>query len=769
MEKNFYANHAASAWLKYAAPAVVAAFFSTAVYAQEAPTKPYNLKATEESGYVTLSWDRLAKADTLLNEGFEADEMPESWTVKTTNTYDPTFTWFRYPTASMEEDGDEEELAMWRNSGKGSAVISWDQAAPHDDGSSAAQDEWLLMPATKGAQYLNFYTFIAPEILEYGAYEDFPDHYYVKVSHDGGKTWNVIWDARYDSNGSEGWQLVSLYLGDASEGDPIVAFEAKSDLDDESTGLFFTWAIDDVSLYSSAVDAEEAPAKKLPNISKTLKGLPAYRPFTMTGKRVARPMKSAYKVAAPANTYNVILDGEVIAKNIKSTEYTDKSQKTPGEHVYGVQAVNGELVSEIAEVKVAVAEATVNAPRDVKANVEYDEESGKYNVKLTWNAPEGDRQPEHYECYANGALFAGWIEPDELAAEQTGVNRGVQYYSVKAVYANPEGESELVGDLVAIGTRNTPSNLNVTVADGNAHLVWKAPKASEFEVEKYQIFRGNKQVGETTATEFTDENIPEGVYDYNVKAVYADGFVSLPISVETVYGDEQIYELPFAEDFTGGLKPADWTIERVNNSMKTDYLWRFDNWYELNITGGGFDKDYASMTSAISPMVSMFAVLETPAIYDDVEKGEKVMMEFDLDYNSVEKATGKKSNAGLRYSYNKEDWANVCDAFIGYDESELAEGETCKPEHFTLDITKCFDEGCPVYFGWYYEARQAKHIAVDNVRIYKDNASGINAVENTKMNTNAPVYNLNGQHVANGRNGLASGVYIQNGKKIVVK
>lgn len=768
MEKNFYANHATSAWLRYAAPAVVAAFFSTAVYAQEAPSKPSNLKATETSGYVTLSWDRFAKADTLLNEGFEDDNMPETWTVKVTNTYDPTFTWFRFPTASMEEDGDEEEMAMWRHSGKGSAVISWDQACPHEDGSSAVQDEWLIMPATKGAQCLNFYTYIAPELLEYGAYEDFPDHYYVKVSHDGGKTWNEIWDARYDSNGSDGWQLVSLYLGDASEGDAIVAFEAKSNPDDDTSGLYFTWAIDDVSLYTSAVDAANAPAKNLPNISKTLKGLPAYRPFAITGKRVAQPKKSAYKVVAPAETYNVLLDGELIA-NIKSTEYTDKSEKTSGEHTYGVQAVNGELASEIAEVKVKVTEATVNAPRDVKATAEYDEESGKYNVKLTWNAPEGDRLPDHYECYANGALFAGWIEPDELVAEQTGVNRGVQYYSVKAVYANPEGESELVGDLVAIGTRNTPYNLEVNVEDGNAKLAWIAPTASEYEVEKYQIFRGNTQLGETPATEFTDENIPDGVYDYSVKAVYADGFVSLPVTVETAYGDEQIYDLPFAEDFTGGLKPSDWTIERVNTSMKTDYLWRFDNWYELNVTGGGFDKDFASMTSSISPMVSMFAVLETPAIYDDVDKDEKVTLEFDLDYSAVEKTTGKKSNAGLRYSFNKEDWANVCDEFTGYDESELAEGETCKPEHFTLDVTKCFQEGCPVYFGWYYEARQAKHIAVDNVRIYKENASGISVVENSKTNTNAPVYNLNGQYVANGRKGLASGVYIQNGKKIVVK
>ena len=549
----------------------------------------------------------------------------------------------------------------------------------------------------------------------------------------------------------------------------MVAFEAKSNLDDPTTGLYFTWAIDDVSLYTSAVDAAEAPMKKLPSVSKTLGGKPAYRPFTMSGKLVANPMKSVYKVAAPANTYNVLLDGEVIAKNVKSTVYTDKSEKTPGEHVYGVQAVNGELVSETAEVKVAVAEATVNAPRNVKTNVEFDEETGKYRVLLTWEAPEGDRVPEHYECYANGALFAGWIEPDEFAAEQSGVNRGVQYYSVKAVYTNPDGESEPVGELVAIGTRNTASNLNVNVSDGNAHLTWNAPKASDYKVEKYLVFRGNKQLGETVATEFTDENIPEGVYDYNVKVVYTDGFVSLPTTAQTVYGDERIYELPFAEDFTGGLKPADWDVERVNNSMKVDYLWRFDNWYELNITGGGFDKDFASMTSSISPMVSMFAVLETPAIYDDVEDGKKVVLEFDLDYSAVEKSTGKKSNAGLRYSFDKLEWANVCDEFTGYSEEELAQGETCKPEHFTLDITECFAEGRPIYLGWYYEARQAKHMAVDNVKIYKEDATGINGVEDTKVNANAPVYNLSGQYVANGRSGLASGVYIQNGKKIVVK
>lgn len=768
MNANFYTKQAAETWLKSAAPFAVAAFFSTVAYAQEAPMKPVNLQAVQENGYVTLTWDRLAKADTLLSEGFEAKDFPDGWTVKTTNTYDKTFTWFRFPTAE-QEDGDEEDLNMWRHSGVGSAIVSFDQVGEHEDGTSAAQDEWLVLPATKGAQYLNFYTYIDPTICEYGQYEDFPDHYCVKVSHDGGATWTDIWDARYDSNGSDDWQLVSLYLGDASEGDPIVAFEAKSNLDDETTGLYFTWAIDDVRLFSEAVDAASSPQASRARTSRSLASLPSFRPFAATGKKVARSVRSAYRVQPAASTYTVLLDDEVIAENVKTTVYTDKSEKTPGEHRYGVRAVSGAAQSETAEVTVDVKAPETNAPRNVKAEPSFDEQTGKYRVLLSWEAPEGDRQPDHYECYANDALFAGWVDPEELSVEQTGVNRGVQFYAVKAVYANPDGESALVGDLAAIGTRNTVSSLNASVEDGNAQLTWNAPKVSEYEVEKYLVFRGGKPIGETTATEYTDENIPEGTYDYNVKAVYADGFVSLPVASEVTYGEEPTYDVPFAEDFNSGLKPADWAVERVNSSMKTDYLWRFDNWWELPVSGGGFEGNFASICSSISPMVNMFAVLESPYIYAEPESGEKTIMEFDLDYSAVQKATGQKSEAGLRYSFDKEEWADVCDEFEGYSADDLADGATCKPQHITIDVTKCFDEGRPVYFGWYYNAKKAQHIAIDNVKVYNTSATGITSIASAATATDAPVYSLSGQRMNGNRKSLSSGVYIQNGRKIVVK
>ena len=305
--------------------------------------------------------------------------------------------------------------------------------------------------------------------------------------------------------------------------------------------------------------------------------------------------------------------------------------------------------------------------------------------------------------------------------------------------------------------------------NATAHLTWQAPKASEYTVEKYLVFRGGKQIAETKATSYDDTNIPEGDYEYNVKTVYTDGFVSLPIAVAVSYGEEIVYGLPFNEDFNSGLLPADWAVERINESMKTDYLWRFDNWFELPVAGGGFEGNFASICSSISPLVNMFSALETPCLYSKLQADEKVFIDFDIDYCTVDKATGQKSEAGLKYSYNKQAWADVCDAFDGYHVEDLAAGETCKPQHLSFDVTSCFAENSPLYFAWFYNAKKAQHIAIDNVKIYIVNGSGIQSTETTANQADAPIYSLSGQRVAGDRSSLQPGVYVQNGKKIVVK
>lgn len=165
----------------------------------------------------------------------------------------------------------------------------------------------------------------------------------------------------------------------------------------------------------------------------------------------------------------------------------------------------------------------------------------------------------------------------------------------------------------------------------------------------------------------------------------------------------------------------------------------------------------------------MFAALETPCLYSKLKADEKVFIDFDIDYCTVDKATGQKSEAGLKYSYNKNEWADVCDAFDGYHVEDLAAGETCKPQHLSFDVTSCFAENSPLYFAWFYNAKKAQHIAIDNVKIYIVNGSGIQSTETTANQADAPIYSLSGQRVAGDRSSLQPGIYVQNGKKIVVK
>ena len=84
-------------------------------------------------------------------------------------------------------------------------------------------------------------------------------------------------------------------------------------------------------------------------------------------------------------------------------------------------------------------------------------------------------------------------------------------------------------------------------------------------------------------------------------------------------------------------------------------------------------------------------------------------------------------------------------------------------------LASCFAEISPLYFAWFYNAKKAQHIAIDNVKIYIVNGSGIQSTETTANQADAPIYSLSGQRVAGDRSSLQPGIYVQNGKKIVVK
>jgi len=667
---------------------LAATAFAAVSLAQEKPEKPVNLQAETEYSLVKLSWQRSATvADTLLNESFEGEAFPpDGWTLTTTNTNDASYTWFGFPTADIIENIDD-----WQDyvhSGEKSAFINIDMGAPYDDGTAGTQDEWLITPAVEGAAYLDFWCKIPSQVIDYGEDETFTNHYYVKVSHDGGNTWTVLWDGRDDSNGSDGWQPVSLYLGDPAEGPTMVAFHATSGSDDPNMSLFCTWDIDDVRLSS---DIGQATAME---------------------------------------SFNVYLDGETLAEGLKSLTFTDESEKTAGEHTYQVMSYNAKTdqLSDPAEVKVTIAKATTNAPKNLNVGYTYDEDSKKYSVQLTWDAPEGVRTPAYYTVYCNNAMFGDYLE--ECNVEQTGLSKGVYDYSVVAVYEYPDGESEAVSDQVALGTRFPARNLTAMLADNEGIAIsWDAPKQSEYAVKGYKLFRGTTLLSEQTETAYNVTDPAEGNYDYSVKAVYTDGFESMAVSVNIDNGDIPVYELPFSEDFTGALKPGNWTVTKNSSGLKDNYLWRFDNWYELPVSGGNFDGDFASANSSNAGFTNVNTTIITPPMSrTSIADGECTLLEFDMDYK-----IGGKSYAYIAYSVDYgQIWTDLVSELKGYTDDDLAEGETCKPQHMAYDVTKLFDNNQEVMFAFTYNGRKAQHLAIDNVLVHNSEATAISNPISTK-------------------------------------
>jgi len=124
------------------------------------------------------------------------------------------------------------------HSGAYSAALFWD----YDP-----QDEWIIAPSINLAGYMN------TELIywTYGYFgSTYSDHYYVKVSTDGGSTWTIEHDQTDDYPADQGWNYyaspitVDLSAYDGMS-DVTVAFHADGIV---SVGMWYYWLIDDVEI-----------------------------------------------------------------------------------------------------------------------------------------------------------------------------------------------------------------------------------------------------------------------------------------------------------------------------------------------------------------------------------------------------------------------------------------------------------------------------------------------------------------------------------------
>jgi hypothetical protein len=184
-----------------------------------------------------INWQAPDPTAVDITESFEAATFPPAtWTQVITNT-GPANTAGIYPT--------------WCSFG--STTYNAVPAVPADGVKQAGlwwsydhQDEWLITPAFNcpPAAHLRFSTFVYRGSL-------YNDHYYVKISTNGGTDWTVLWDATAQTGGYTTNALqVSLNLETYGGQQIKIAFHAEDPPTND--GLWYGWYIDNIIIGNQA-------------------------------------------------------------------------------------------------------------------------------------------------------------------------------------------------------------------------------------------------------------------------------------------------------------------------------------------------------------------------------------------------------------------------------------------------------------------------------------------------------------------------------------
>ena len=195
---------------------------------------PLGVRSELAENNINLTWIEPGTDSQGFEEGFEGDSFPPTgWVQSVTNAqagaYGTTATWGRFGTVPLNTPVSPPE-------GDWHAVLWW---------SLDTQDEWLITPEFycpyNGRLVFDSYVFL-------GSMRG--DHYYVKVSTDGGANWDQLWDASTTPGGWNRYDTpITVSLGDYT-GLPIkLAFHAKSV---PGEGLWYFWFIDNVLVETDA-------------------------------------------------------------------------------------------------------------------------------------------------------------------------------------------------------------------------------------------------------------------------------------------------------------------------------------------------------------------------------------------------------------------------------------------------------------------------------------------------------------------------------------
>jgi hypothetical protein len=148
-------------------------------------------------------------------------------------------------------------------------------------------------------------------------------------------------------------------------------------------------------------------------------------------------------------------------------------------------------------------------------------------ITITWQAPE-EGTPIGYNIYREGnRLNTSLLEVLTFTDDNVNISEGVYVYNVTAVYeGNKESYAEM-SNIICIYFVPTlcesPVDLDVVLEDHIVIVTWNEPENIDGELMEYEIYRNEEKLDVTIpydVTEYHDEELPEGIYVYQVAAIY---------------------------------------------------------------------------------------------------------------------------------------------------------------------------------------------------------------------------------------------------------
>ncbi|MDE7149872.1 MAG: hypothetical protein K2O01_05635, partial [Bacteroidales bacterium] len=420
------------------------------------------------------------------------------------------------------------------------------------------------------------------------------------------------------------------------------------------------------------------------------------------------------------SSYKIQLDGEDLAVGVQGTDYTDKSEKTAGKHIYSVYAVSaGNVASEPATVEVTLDSIVFAAPKNFVCTPELDPKTGKYTVTMSWEAPETDFQPAYYNMYSDNAMAGSELTLEDVK-KGIGISgcHGIYEFSVEAVYQSPDGVSERARQRLALGVRFGVTDLKAEAEGADVVLSWTAPQEDEkYPMGTYTVYRSGEKIAEgLKETTCRDVAVEAGYYQYTVVAVYADG-VEVRTSVGHQVGEEVRVALPYEQTFNTTFCPANWRIKNESERTPDKYTWYFDDQSRLGVKGEGFDGGYAAIDCYDIGMYRLDAALEMPVI-DLTTAHEKADVTLSFYYSY---AIGGIFKAGVEWSFDGEEWflLGTMDKENGHEPNEDGDFHIQFASMRIGDVIRERDleRIDKLYMRFRYEAARSYYWAIDNVRI----------------------------------------------------